>query len=251
MRPMIVGFSGSESAAALRWSGEVAASTGAALTVTSTKPMPLASTEPEDFDGLVRAQRAAVEDLLRDLGPRDVEVDVDVRDPLDALIDRAEKRDASLVVVSAEDHVDVDDVGGFAVRLLRKAQRAVAVVPRSYEPPSGGTFVVGVDGSDANTAALALAESLAREMGASIKAVFAYDVIDDTYTHAEGWHRHSDEVRAELANATSVPVDLLMEAGPADMVLLDVAQREHAAIIVVGTRGRMSLGTSWVMSRWS
>lgn len=243
MRSMLVGFGGQESTkAALQWSSEVAASTGTPLTVATRLKLPLASTTPDEYSDQVNACHAVIDELLRRAQLSEAEVDIEAGEPLEALVELAEQCDPAMVVVSADEHADAEDHGGFGVRLLRTAHHPVAVIPGEYEPPAGGTFVVGVDGSDANKAALSLAEQLAREMGGSIKAVFAYDVIDDTYNHAEGWHRHSKEVRAELRHITSVPVDLVMEPGPADMVLQDVAEREHAAAIIVGTRGRMSLG---------
>lgn len=240
---MLVGFGGkANTAAALQWSSEIAASTGTPLTIASRLELPLASTSPDEYTDRVNACRAVIDETLRQAHVSDAEVDIEAGEPLEGLVQLAEQRDPTMVVVSAEEYADADDVGGFGVRLLRTTHHPVAVIPGEYEPPTGGTFVVGVDGSDANASALALAEQLARETGGSIKAVFAYDAIDDTYTHAQGWHRHSEEVRAELRHITSVPVDLVMEAGPADMVLQDVAEREHAAAIIVGTRGHLNLG---------
>ena len=74
--------------------------------------------------------------------------------------------------------------------------------------------------------------------GDRLLAVFVYDPIDDTFTHPQGWHRHSDEVRSEVEKVASVPVELIMEAGHPTEVLMNVSKRERAAAIVVGARGR-------------
>lgn len=141
----------------------------------------------------------------------------------------------SMVVLGERDALDDD--GSLALHLLEHGH-TLAVVPDTYESLEGGRFVVGIDGTRANAAALTRAAQLTRAAEGTLTAVFAYEPLDDTFVLPAGWHRHSDEVRAEVRRVRTVPIELLMEPGtPAD-VLCDVATREHAAAVIVGTRTR-------------
>jgi nucleotide-binding universal stress UspA family protein len=67
------------------------------------------------------------------------------------------------------DHV----LGSVCERVVRRVTRDVLVVKNNR--PLGGTFVVGVDGSDRSFAALRVALALGEATGARVQAVAAYD----------------------------------------------------------------------------
>ncbi|MFQ5595465.1 MAG: universal stress protein, partial [Anaerolineae bacterium] len=64
-------------------------------------------------------------------------------------------------------------LGSVCERVVRRVTRDVLVVKN--DRPLGGTFVVGVDGSDRSFAALRVALALAEATGARVQAVAAYD----------------------------------------------------------------------------
>jgi nucleotide-binding universal stress UspA family protein len=105
-------------------------------------------------------------------------------------------------------------------------------------------IVVGVDGSPGAPTALAWAVCLGEALGAEVVAVHAVGLLETEHPAgqpADAWraglldltdHRWCARlVDARLAHRIEV-VD-----GPAVDVLLDAAEREHAALMVVGARG--------------
>jgi nucleotide-binding universal stress UspA family protein len=114
------------------------------------------------------------------------------------------------------------------------------------------TIVVGTDGSDTATRAVALAVDLARRSGATLHVVSAYKDptttvavanagpagMPDTSLTAAAMKSGSETLVTEVAKgAGSVPVETHAVAGaPAD-VLLTVAESVGADLIVVGSKG--------------
>jgi len=64
-------------------------------------------------------------------------------------------------------------LGSVCERVVRRVSRDVLVVKN--DRPLGGTFVVGIDGSDRSFAALRITLALAEATGATVQAVAAYD----------------------------------------------------------------------------
>lgn len=102
---------------------------------------------------------------------------------------------------------------------------------------SPAPLVVGVDTSDESAAALRAAVALAAELATSVVVVHAVGLLE------EGGFRPAPVV-AELVAASrravgagDVQVDVVREDGPAADVLLRVAERVAARMIVVGRRG--------------
>src|SRR3954469_10458807 len=103
----------------------------------------------------------------------------------------------------------------------------------------GAPLVVGVDMSDEAKRALATAFQLAQRLGCGVVVVHAVGLLE------EGGYRPPpplDELLA-AARATSpievsdVPVEVLREDGPAADVLVRVAERVAAEMLIVGRRG--------------
>jgi len=92
------------------------------------------------------------------------------------------------------------------------------------------TIVAGVDGSPTSQEALRWAAALARVLGAEVVAV-----------HAVGLIERADDVAASAWSAALVDGGVAhridVEDGDAVEVLLQAAEREHAALLVVGSRG--------------
>lgn len=120
--------------------------------------------------------------------------------------------------------------------------------------PSGiKRIVVGVDGSKSSEAALGWAIRMARGMGSRITAVHAIDVpvyFPEPYLipvqSDDEWRK---AVRLEFETkwckplkASRVPYRTVVGRGRPSTVILDVAERERADVVVVGRRGRSAVG---------
>jgi nucleotide-binding universal stress UspA family protein len=103
---------------------------------------------------------------------------------------------------------------------------------------SGSPLVVGLDMSQESAIALTAALRLAGDLGRRVTVVHAVGLLE------EGGYRAPPAVDEFIANARraagvgdTVDVDVVREDGPAADVLLRVAARLAATMIVVGRRG--------------
>jgi nucleotide-binding universal stress UspA family protein len=113
-------------------------------------------------------------------------------------------------------------------------------------------IVVGTDGSDSASGAVALAVDLAQQTGATLHVVSAYKdadtsiavahagvvVVPDSSLTSEVMKRASEELLADVTKGMGdVPLQThSLPGGPAD-VLISVAERVDADLIVVGSKG--------------
>jgi nucleotide-binding universal stress UspA family protein len=114
------------------------------------------------------------------------------------------------------------------------------------------SIVVGTDGSDTAKKAVAAAVDLAREIGASLDIVSAYEPVPQSRLREEARQAPEDlqwminpreDVEATLRDAaedleeTGIRVETFAREGdPADAIL-DVAEERGADLIVVGNKG--------------
>lgn len=114
------------------------------------------------------------------------------------------------------------------------------------------SIVVGTDGSDTANQAVQRTGELAEKLGATVNIVSAFDPVSSTRLQDEREHAPSDvewsinpredvdamlERAAEPLRERGVEVRTTARAGdPADAIL-DVAEEDHADLIVVGNRG--------------
>jgi nucleotide-binding universal stress UspA family protein len=111
-----------------------------------------------------------------------------------------------------------------------------------------GRIVVGVDSSRGSSAALEWAVDEARRRGAALHVVTAWELptalgapipLPTGFAPAALAHAAAEEeVRAALADATDVPVEITVVEGHPRTVLLEAAK--DALLLVVGRRGRSS-----------
>lgn len=111
------------------------------------------------------------------------------------------------------------------------------------------TILVATDFGAAAEAALDRALALARELGASVVLFHAFEPpapssgagvqvsIELTRHVLDAVHREIDRVLASRAEAR-VPIRAIVEEGEPARAVLEVAQREKADLIVLGTHGR-------------
>ena len=242
MQKITVAFGAHDQATAtLRWAAELAHTTSTPLEVVNVFEPSFAEFNPTKYDEMVAEQRGRIEGVVKDFADLGSEVIVlSGHDPIEEIARYLDNSPGSLCVIGASGS---DAAGSFGFRrpahaLLHQTSQPVAMIHADYEPIVGGVVTVGVDGSEANVVAVEWAEQLAADTGATLHAVFAYDPMDDTFTHPDGWHRQSDEVRRVVDKVSAAPVELFMAAGHPSHVLIEHARRERATAIVVGTRGR-------------
>lgn len=164
--------------------------------------------------------------------------------------------DARTQLVELAGGIDIDTVvmgtrgiGGFADLglgsvahyLARHVQCPLIAVPAAGGPVTGGTVVVGVDGSAANGQALQWAVRTARRLDARIVAVHVRSPLSDVMTHtAANWtYPGDDAIQAALAEAGvgAGPIELRSLSGNATEELIRIGAEEHATLLVAGRRG--------------
>jgi nucleotide-binding universal stress UspA family protein len=115
------------------------------------------------------------------------------------------------------------------------------------------SILVGTDGSDTATTAVRYAIDLARELGARLHIVSAYEPVSDQRLRNERvevpkdlqWminpHENVlamlDQARQEAETAGVDQVDTFARQGDAADAILDVAEEQRSDLIVVGNKG--------------
>jgi nucleotide-binding universal stress UspA family protein len=114
------------------------------------------------------------------------------------------------------------------------------------------SIVVGTDGSETARKAVQQATELARQVGASISLVSAYEPVSNARLRDEKREVPKDmewmvnpreDVEATLTEASEevqgagVKVETFAREGDAADAILDVAEEQHADLIVVGNKG--------------
>jgi nucleotide-binding universal stress UspA family protein len=115
------------------------------------------------------------------------------------------------------------------------------------------TILVGTDGSDPATTAVRYAIDLARELGARLQVVSAYEPVSDERPRSDTievpkdvqWMINPredvlellDRARSEAQSIGVEKVETFARQGDAADAILDVAEEQRADLIVVGNRG--------------
>ncbi|MBX3269409.1 MAG: universal stress protein [Sandaracinaceae bacterium] len=275
-------------AEAVEIAARIAAATGRALELVHVgAPLPEVSGEPRNEAERVYRERArsrhdATEQALAkereraaSLGPHASATLLDGR-TWEAIIEHAEKVQASLLVVGPHGHAGPREstrrgigewiLGSTADRILRHAPCPVLVGPRGdapAHPVSGGTWVVAIDFSDPSRAALKLAVALAKPCGAKLVALHVtYDPlmrldpadVEEPFPPRDDV-LHPDRVGANAALAAKKhaelvglvkgelgePIEVRVVVGEAAGAIAEHAKDVDARLIVMGTHGRTGL----------
>jgi nucleotide-binding universal stress UspA family protein len=115
------------------------------------------------------------------------------------------------------------------------------------------TILVGTDGSDTATTAVRHAIDLARELGARLQVVSAYEPVSDERPRSDTIAVPQDvqwmispredvlalleQVRSDARSVGIEKVETFARQGDAADAILDVAEEQRADLIVVGNRG--------------
>jgi nucleotide-binding universal stress UspA family protein len=212
----------------------------------------LSNTEALESKG--RQYLAEAEAAVRVSHP-EVNIEVDLRhaNPVPSLVDLS--RLARLVVVGSRGRGGFSGIlaGSTAVGLVTHSHCPVAVIrgPAPGEaPPDQGPVVVGVDGSPASEAAIALAFDEASIRNADLLAVHTWLDFSGEYSYAYGyqflidWDRIEIEEQELLAQRLAGWQEKYPDVTVQRVVTQDRPvhhlrkQAAHAQLLVVGSRGR-------------
>ncbi|HET9139924.1 universal stress protein [Actinophytocola sp.] len=260
VKPIVVAVDGSESARnAARWAARAAQQRGRRLRVVHVYQWPLPAYRPVFVDSttLREAIRHTAAALLRQAVAEaeaaapglDPESELLCGDPVVVL--REVSQDAAMVVLGSRGLGGFTGllVGSVAVALAGHGYCPVAVV-RDGRPDPGGPVVVGVDGSPAGEAAIALAFEEAALRGSGLVAVHAWtDAVfpDGSFYPDLDWAAQTERATEVLAERLAgwqerypeVAVHRVIEHDRPARALRDAAK--GAQLLVVGSRGRGGL----------
>jgi nucleotide-binding universal stress UspA family protein len=264
-RTVVVGVDGSSTAAAaLAWSLEVAASSGADLEVLHAwrwdVPTPL-PTIPELPSRLAEAALATAEQQLahalaaRPAGAPPVRSSARTAegDPASALVHAA--TNAELLVLGRHGQSELSRrllgqvLGSVAAHCLSTSSAPVVVVPLGAAPGAPDRVVVGVDGSDASARALRWAHGHARAAGGRLVAVLTWQLttLPAPSSTTPGvvpplpqWQAKAEHLLASVCRAAlggdAQDVEQVALHEPAASGLLEVVTERD--LLVLGERGR-------------
>jgi nucleotide-binding universal stress UspA family protein len=261
-RPIVVGFDGSEAGReALQWACREAVSRQEPVVIVVSAPSPPVDyygvTDPMTDVVLMEAITKRGEGLVAEgirlaagYGVPDASGTLWNTDPSRAILDAAEG--AAMVVVGSR------GVGGFLGLALGSVSRQVAthsrcpaVIVRAPKDPDSRELVVGVDGSPPSTKAIDFAFDMASRHGYSIRILHTWDL--PPIGAITGVPRFStpesiDELQdTALRNAAEVlaghretypDVEVVQDVHRGAPVKELAAASEHAAMVVIGSRGR-------------
>jgi nucleotide-binding universal stress UspA family protein len=231
--PIVVGTDGSPTAAiAVDKAGELAKALGAAVHVVCVP----SAIPAYDWPARITGQRVVGEagDRLRQRG-----ITVQTHLPKDkgeaalALVDVAESEHAQMLVVGNKGMTGIRRVlGSFPNRVSHQARCDVLIVPTASQSPvefAGGSVVVGTDGSGGATQAVKEAIRLSKALNGELHIV---SISEQTESAEPVLGAAADEAANHGVQTTTHA----LHGNPAD-ALLDVAEKNAAAILVVGSKG--------------
>ena len=158
--------------------------------------------------------------------------------------------DAQMIVLGAHGHSVVDGalIGSVSQHLARHAECPV-VVAREAQDPNAGRIVVGFDDSPGSQLAVAFAFEMARDTEAPLTVIHGWRVIPPGTVGlymplTPDFVEHVESERAALRDAMSEwcdkypDVEVELSAVPLHPVRVLTDASDHAAMVVVGSRGR-------------
>ncbi|HEX6711948.1 MAG TPA: universal stress protein [Thermoleophilaceae bacterium] len=145
--------------------------------------------------------------------------------------------DADLLVLGRHSRSRPPRIGG-AKTTTNILERAQLPVLSSVAPPTGrpfpGRILVGAAGAGHPEHAVALATAIARRSGRDVVLVRAANP-DTPLDGAVG------AAVADLREAIGAPIEVVAEGWPPH-VIAEYAEREHASLVITGSRGKNALG---------
>ena len=182
--------------------------------------------------------------------PDGTETQVRKGHPASTLVAVAEREDAELTVVAAggRSTASAGLLGSVATTLMRDAPSPVVAVPAETIAPMDAagmrSVVCGVAADDTAPATLRLADDLATRFGGQLYAVHAYEYrTPDAPTSEDALRRAAEDRLATALDAAGSGAHRLVLPLPPAQALEQVAERHHAALIVVGFGGHSEIAS--------
>jgi nucleotide-binding universal stress UspA family protein len=195
----------------------------------------------------VEAEAEAARTFLDRLRQRAVDAGVECEtllrhgtDPYLETVEAAEETRADVIVIGRRTRSDLARLmmGDSTAKVIGHAPCSVLVVPCEARMPEK-RILVGTDGSRLGDAATVAASNLARACGLPLTVVSV-----DMPGHSEERRREAAAAIERVRDALKgepIQVSGVQEEGRPDEVIVDVARREGADLIVVGSHGRTGL----------
>ena len=245
-RTIVVATDGSEySTAAENVALELAGRCGARLLIvriipTDTQHDALSPRRSHDVSVAAQGDLDVLEKRAREAG---LEVSAILRHGVDRhqeIVSVAEEYDASLIVIGRRTRGEMARlmVGDATAKVIGLAPCNVMVVPRDTEAPHRG-LLVGTDGSERGDAAALAAMELAQHCSLPL-TVASVAVPGQSEERRQEGVQAIQRLQVEAREA-GVETDAVFEEGRPEVTLVEVAERLHRDLIVVGSHGRTGL----------
>ena len=250
MKTILVGTDGSSSAqVAVRWAGRFAAATSSDLLVAHGWGPGIVELPPGMHDELRTEAERALEtewsaNVRPDGGPvRSVLVDGDARNALPQL---ADEEDADLIVVGARGagrQPHALHIGSVTHHLVHHTTRPLAAIPATARTTFPTIVELGIDGSNASFRALEWLREFGTSVAEEVLAVYAEFVMAEWVPRwdSQSWYRQAElaiQQWIEPLRTAGIPTTPSVIVNEPVAAITDVGTRDHAGMIVVGSRGR-------------
>ncbi len=237
---------------AVAWAGALAQDANAELIPVLALDDLGPDTSPNTALELRRSFAKLIDDEVDRLGLSEISRSavVEFEDPRVLVPKLVAEEDASVLVVGRTGAGGFPGLGfgGTAGHLAHHVECPVVVVPPDVEVGVGLDWVIGVDGSDANRAALEWTVETAEQIGGDVHAAYAYDPL--LGPSSPPWLEPDDDVGIEGRSARAL-VDEMASTRPITFERLDghripailrAGSRHNTRAIVVGAKGAGSWG---------
>ena len=165
------------------------------------------------------------------------------------IVDLADAENCDLIVMGRKGLSRLENtlVGSVTARVIGYAQRDVLVVPDN-SPIGWGVLVIATDGSRYSKAAAAKAIDFARSYGSELRIVSVVDVPPEFYAEAPDAldemiakaKRHTKDLKMQ-AESAGIKAETFVGEGEAYKLISDLAIKEKASTIIIGSHGRTGL----------
>ena len=168
--------------------------------------------------------------------------------PYERLVELADRGNRDLMVMGAKGHSFIERalLGGVTRRVIGYTQRDVLVVPLQAEV-GWQKMILATDASPASEAAVGRALDLAQDYGAALQVVAVLEPPAPLFGEAPGRGALREILRtyvdavATRARARQIPASGLVPEGTPYKAIVELAQKEKANLIVMGSHGRTGL----------
>ncbi|WP_028491452.1 universal stress protein [Thioalkalivibrio sp. ALE19] len=245
-RTIVVATDGSEySTAAENVALELAGRCGARLRIvriipTDTQHDALSPRRSHDASVAAQGDLDTLEKRAREAG---LEVSAILRHGVDRhqeIVSVAEEHEADLIVIGRRTRGEMARlmVGDATAKVIGLAPCNVMVVPRDTEAPRQG-LLVGTDGSELGDKAARAAVELAQHCSLPL-TVASVAVPGQSEARRQEGVDAIQRLQGEAREA-GVETDALFEEGRPEVTLIEIAERQHRDLIVLGSHGRTGL----------